>query len=376
MTAALPPIATAIATATTAATANPAPITWPDAARQAAFWRWFTPLAAAHQLDAASLAPASADASFRRYFRVQAAHGGSRIVMDAPPPQEDVRPFVDIARRISAAGLHAPAVLASDDAMGFVLLADLGAALYLPALQNATPAQADALMRDAVAALLTFQQRVDGTGLPAYDDALLRRELALFPDWCVAREFGISWTAAQHATWQRLCDSLVASALAQPLTTVHRDWMPRNLMVAQPNPGILDFQDAVQGPVTYDIASLLRDAFISWDEAQEIDWAARWWAQARDAGLLGQHPMASDFGECWRALEWMGLQRHLKILGIFCRLKHRDGKPAYSADLPRFFAYAGKVALRYRELKPLLALIEPMSAPLGIALTVTGLSMR
>lgn len=348
------------------------PIAWPDADRQAAFWRWFAPLAQAHQLDAGTLVPASADASFRRYFRVQSAGGISRIVMDAPPPQEDVRPFIDIARRILAAGLHAPEVLAADEALGFLLLTDLGSDLYLPALQQAGPAEADALMRGVLAALVQFQTRVDGSGLPAYDDALLRRELALFPEWCVAREHGITWTAAQAATWQRLCDVLVAGALAQPQVPVHRDWMARNLMLAEPRPGILDFQDAVLGPVTYDIASVLRDAFHSWDETQEIDWAVRWWQQARAAGLLGDHPMADDFGEAWRALEWMGLQRHLKVLGIFCRLKHRDGKPAYSADLPRFFGYASRVALRYRELKPLIALIEPMTG----ALTTTGFSMR
>ncbi len=353
-------------------TPAPAPIAWPDAGREAAFHRWFAPLAQSLSLDASTLAPASADASFRRYFRVQGAGGVSRIVMDAPPPQEDVRPFVDIAGRLHAAGLHVPEVLAADEAQGFVLLTDLGSTLYLSALQQADPAEADQLMRDAVAALLQFQQRVDATGLPAYDDALLRRELGLFPEWCVGREYGITWTAAQTAVWQRLCDSLVASALAQPRVPVHRDWMPRNLMVATPNPGILDFQDAVLGPVTYDIASLLRDAYLSWDEAQEIDWAARWWQQARAAGTFGDHAMAGDFGETWRALEWMGLQRHLKVLGIFCRLKHRDGKPAYSADLPRFFGYVTKVALRYRELKPLVALIEPMTG----ALTTTAFSMR
>ena len=350
----------------------PAALSWPDAGREAAFWHWFRPLAQAQGLDATTLAPASADASFRRYLRVLAADGSSRIVMDAPPPQEDVRPFVDVARRITAAGLHAPAVLDADETHGFVLLADLGSTLYLGALQAAAPAQADQLMREAVTALVQFQQRVDGSGLPAYDDALLRRELALFPEWCVGREYGISWTAAQQATWDKLCNTLVASALAQPTVVVHRDWMPRNLMVAEPNPGILDFQDAALGPVTYDMASLLRDAFLSWEEDQEIDWAARWWQQARAAGMLGEHVMASDFGECWRALEWMGLQRHLKVLGIFCRLKHRDGKPAYAADLPRFFAYATKVALRYRELKPLIALLEPMTG----SLTTTGFSMR
>jgi len=352
--------------------ASAATVSWPDADREAAFWRWFTPLAQIQGLDANSLAPASADASFRRYLRVLASDGSSRIVMDAPPPQEDVRPFIDVARRIQAAGLHAPAVLAADEAQGFVLLADLGSTLYLQALQGAEPAQADRLMRDAVTALVQFQQRVDSSGLPAYDDALLRRELALFPEWCVGREFGIHWTAAQQSTWDKLCGLLVVSALAQPQVAVHRDWMPRNLMVTEPNPGILDFQDAVLGPVTYDPASLLRDAFLSWPEDQEIDWAARWWQQARAAGVLGEHVMASDFGECWRALEWMGLQRHLKVLGIFCRLKHRDGKPSYADDLPRFFGYASKVALRYRELRPLVALLEPMTG----SLTTTAFSMR
>ena len=347
-------------------------IDWADPARETAFWHWLAPLATRLGLRMDTLAPASADASFRRYLRIQASDGRSLIVMDAPPPQEDVAPFVDIAARIRAAGLHAPEVLAVQAEQGFVLLTDLGRQLYLPALQQAAPAQADTLMRQAVAALVQFQQRMDGSGLPAYDDALLRRELQLVPDWCVQREHGIQWTATQQATWQRLCDLLVASALAQPQVVVHRDWMPRNLMLADPNPGILDFQDAVRGPVTYDIASLLRDAFQSWDEDLEIDWAARWWQQARAAGVLGDHPMASDFGEAWRALEWMGLQRHLKVLGIFCRLKHRDGKPAYSTDLPRFFAYASKVALRYRELKPLIGLIEPMTG----ALTRTGFSMR
>ncbi|MEK8051739.1 phosphotransferase [Ideonella sp. DXS22W] len=359
-----------------AAPAATSAIPWTDTAREAAFWRWFTPLAAREGLDAATLAPASADASFRRYLRVQGAGGRSCIVMDAPPPQEDVRPFVDIAGRIQRAGLHGPVVLDADATHGFLLLTDLGSELYLRAVQTADgkgPSErAEPLMRDAIAALLQWQQKVDATGLPEYDDALLRRELALFPDWCVAREFGITWTPQQQATWDTLCDRLVASALAQPQVAVHRDWMPRNLMVSTPNPGILDFQDAVRGPVTYDIASLLRDAFVSWEEEREIDWAVRWWQGARGAGLLGETALAEDFGECWRAIEWMGLQRHLKVLGIFCRLKHRDGKPAYSADLPRFFAYATKVAVRYRELAPLVRLIEPMSGPL----TTTGFSLR
>jgi aminoglycoside/choline kinase family phosphotransferase len=344
------------------------PVTWVDSERHAAFERWLSPLAAARGLDVATLRPASADASFRRYLRLEAANGASLIVMDAPPPQEDVRPFVHVASLIEAAGLHGPVVLASDAERGFLLLTDLGSTLYLDAMQAATPAQADALMRDAIRALVQWQLHVPASALPAYSAALLQRDLDLFPVWCVQREFGLSWTAAEQASWHRVSDALLASALAQPQVAVHRDWMPRNLMVADPNPAILDFQDAVCGPIAYDIASLLRDAFISWDEEREIDWAARYWQAARRATL----PVADDFGEFWRQLEWIGLQRHLKVLGIFCRLKHRDGKAKYSADLPRFFAYATKVAARYRELQPLLALLEPMS---GIK-PVLGYSMR
>jgi hypothetical protein len=336
-------------------------IAWTDAVRHQAFERWFAPLADQHRLDASTLRPASADASFRRYFRVDGANGASCIVMDAPPPQEDVRPFVHVAGLIGGAGLHGPQVLACDAELGFLLLSDLGQTLYLDALREATPKQADTLMRDAVRALVHWQGAVDPISLPPYDTALLGRELQLFPDWCVAREFERTWNDAQRAQWDRICKLLIDSALAQPQVAVHRDWMPRNLMVTEPNPGILDFQDAVRGPVTYDIASLLRDAFLSWDEEREIDWAARYWEQARRACLFGDHAMGDDFGEFWRALEWMGLQRHLKVLGIFCRLKHRDGKAKYAEDLPRFFAYATRVALRYRPLEPLLALIEPLA---------------
>ncbi|HEX6017599.1 MAG TPA: phosphotransferase [Burkholderiaceae bacterium] len=341
-------------------TAHADGVAWTDPARQRHFERWLEPLADRYALNTASLAPASADASFRRYLRIHSANR-SFIVMDAPPPHEDVRPFVDIARRIAAAGLHAPQVLAADEAQGFLLLSDLGRTLYLDALREATPADADRLMREAIAALVQWQQRVEPAGLPPYDEALLRRELQLFPDWCVQREFGVQWGSAELASWTRLSDLLVASALAQPRVVVHRDWMPRNLMRSDPNPGILDFQDAVVGPVTYDIACLLRDAFVSWDEEREIDWAVRWWQAARATPVLAGHAFADDFGECWRALEWMGLQRHLKVLGIFCRLKHRDGKPRYSTDLPRFFAYATRVALRYPPLAPLLPLLEPLS---------------
>ena len=316
-----------------------------------------------HGLRPETLTLASADASFRRYLRLQG-EAGTLIVMDAPPPQEDVRPFVHVAGLIEQAGLNAPRVLECDAGQGFLLLSDLGRTLYLDALRDGDAARADELLRAAVAALVQWQTRVPADTLPPYDEALLARELALFPEWCVQREFGITWSAAQQAVWDKTCGLLIASALAQPQVAVHRDWMPRNLMVAEPNPGILDFQDAVCGPVTYDLASLLRDAFLSWDEAREIDWAVRYWELARRDGVPLGDTLGADFGEFWRALEWMGLQRHLKVLGIFCRLKHRDGKAHYAQDLPRFFRYAARVAHRYGPLRPLIALLEPISGPL------------
>jgi aminoglycoside/choline kinase family phosphotransferase len=344
----------------TASPSPPSTIAWTLPARARAFTGWLAAVAGRHALVVASLRLASSDASFRRYFRVDRGDGASLVVMDAPPPQEDVRPFVHVAGLIAAAGLHAPRVLEADIANGFLLLDDLGSELYLDALLDAQArgesARADSLMRDAIAALVRWQTNVPGTALPPYDDALLRRELALFPEWCVARECGATWSSAETTVWTTACDQLVASALAQPRVAVHRDWMPRNLMVATPNPGILDFQDAVCGPIAYDVASLLRDAFVSWDEETELDWAVRYWQTARRAGL----PVSDDFGEFWRGLEWIGLQRHLKVLGIFSRLKHRDAKPAYSADLARFFGYAHKVASRYAALRPLSRLLEPL----------------
>lgn len=338
---------------------SPQPIAWADDRRRVLFEQWLDGIAPRHGLRARTLCPASADASFRRYFRIDGERG-SFIVMDAPPTHEDVQPFVHVAQLARSAGLNAPAIVEQDAAQGFLLLEDLGSRLYLSELQSAVQRGDDAtvtrLMRDATTALIVWQQRVDASTLPPYDEALLRREMQLFPDWCVEREFGLAWTSEQQAQWKATTDLLVHSALAQSTVAVHRDYMPRNLMVADPNPGILDFQDAVRGPISYDVASLLRDAFISWDEAQEIDWAVRYWEQAKKAGL----PVPGDFGDFWRQLEWMGLQRHLKVLGIFCRLKHRDGKPRYSEDLPRFFRYAHHVASRYNGLGPLARLLEPL----------------
>ena len=335
-------------------------IGWADPHREQAFQRWFEPAATRHGLLVTSLRAASSDASFRRYFRVDAGGGASYIVMDAPPPLEDVRPFVDIAARLARAGLNGPRTVEQDAANGFLLLSDLGTRLYLDELLAAQAAGDSAtittLMHDATQALVRWQRHGSVNGLPPYDDSLLRRELELFAQWCVQREFAVTWSEAQQRTWRSTCDLLVASALAQPQVAVHRDYMPRNLMVCSDNPGILDFQDAVCGPASYDPACLLRDAFISWDEALELDWAVRYWEAARKVGV----PLADDFGEFWRQLEWMGLQRHLKVLGIFCRLKHRDGKPKYSEDLPRFFSYAHKVATRYAPLRPLAGLLEPL----------------
>ena len=302
-----------------------------------------------------TLSVASADASFRRYFRVTRADGRSLIAMDAPPEHEDCAAFVHVARLLRAAGVNAPQVHAEDLAQGFLLLTDLGTVTYLDALDNAN---ADALMRDAIAALLKWQQATRDATLPPYDEALLRRELALFPDWYVGRHLKRELSAAQRAQWEALCAALVASALAQPPVYVHRDYMPRNLMLSEPNPGVLDFQDAVIGPITYDIASLTRDAFLSWDEARVLDWSVRYWEGAKRAGL----PVAADFAEHWRAQEWMGLQRHLKVLGIFARLTYRDGKARYVADAPRFLGYARAAARRYVALAPLARLLDELHA--------------
>ena len=298
--------------------------------------------------------PASADASFRRYFRISLPdRGDSRIVMDAPPAQEDCRPFIQVAELLRQAGLNAPTVLAQDLEQGFLLLTDLGATTYLAALQQ-DDASADALFSDATDALVAWQLASRPGVLPPYDRALLRRELDLFPDWYIARHLGLALAPQQREQLENIFALILASNLAQPAVYVHRDYMPRNLMLSAPNPGILDFQDAVYGPVSYDLASLVRDAFISWEEERALDWVVRYWDKARRAGL----PVGSDFGDFYRDLEWMGLQRHLKVLGIFARIKHRDGKPGYVEDAPRFLRYIRAVSARYNALAPLAHLLD------------------
>jgi aminoglycoside/choline kinase family phosphotransferase len=300
-----------------------------------------------------SLAPASADASFRRYFRV-ALPDATFIVMDAPPEQEDCRPFIRVAGLMAAAGLNVPAVLAQDLAQGFLLLSDLGSTTYLAALDDDN---ADALFSDAIDALIRWQLASREGVLPPYDETLLRRELDLFPEWYLRRHLGIELDALQRESLEAVFRLILSNNLAQPGTYVHRDYMPRNLMLTEPNPGVLDFQDAVYGPITYDVASLFKDAFISWEEQRVLNWTIRYWERAKLAGL----PVNGDFGEFYRDFEWMGLQRHLKVLGIFARICHRDGKPAYVKDTPRFLGYVRAVAGRYAPLSPLLRLLDQLA---------------
>ena len=305
------------------------------------------------------ITPASADASFRRYFRLAWPDGGTRILMDAPPGKENCQPFIHVAGLLADAGLAAPRVIDHDLDNGFLLLSDLGRIGYLDAL-NADLSLADTLMRPILDVLVQWQLATKASTLPPYDATLLRRELDLFPEWFLGRHLGYTLSDDEKSMLDRTFKFLINSALAQPKVFVHRDFMPRNLMVVESaetlTPGIIDFQDAVMGPIAYDVVSLFRDAFISWDEEQELDWVVRYWEKARAAGL----PVRSDFGDFWRDYELMGLQRHLKVLGIFCRLKYRDGKDKYSEDLPRFINYARKTAGRYVALKPLLTLLDAL----------------
>lgn len=325
---------------------------------------WLGTLPAAHGLRIDTVQPASADASFRRYFRLDSAGSGkpgTLVVMDAPPPQEDCRPFVHVAGLLNGAGVRAPQVLEQDLAQGFLLLTDLGLQTYLQSLRERDfdLAYANTLFRPAIHTLVRWQLASREGELPPYDEALLRRELSLFPDWYVDRHLQRPLDATQRESLDKVFKLLVDSALAQPRVYVHRDYMPRNLMVnaADPSqPGVLDFQDAVYGPITYDAASLLRDAFLSWDEEQELDWAVRYWEAARAAKL----PVDEDFGEFYRALEWMGAQRHLKVAGIFARLCYRDGKTGYVEDTPRFIAYLRRVCSRYNALAPLARLLDQL----------------
>ncbi len=290
------------------------------------------------------IAPASGDASFRRYFRIDTT-AGSLIAMDAPPPKEDVRPFVRVARLLERAGVSVPRMHAIDEERGFVLLDDFGNRCYRDELDANS---ADRLYRDAIEALVAFQQAIDGQagGLPPYGEELLRRELGLFREWFLERLSGIDLEAADQALLERVGTILVRSALEQPRVFVHRDYHCRNLMVCpQGNPGILDFQDAVIGPLTYDLVSLLRDCYIGWPEARVEGWVAYYLETARRRGL----PVPASEVRFRRWFDLMGMQRHLKAIGIFSRLALRDGKHGYLGDIPRTLAYVTDVCSRYPE---------------------------
>ncbi len=278
--------------------------------------------------------------------------------MDAPPAQEDCRPFIAVAAQLREAGLHVPTVLAQDLERGFLLLDDLGTQTWLHALPR-EPGAALAWFSDAIAALVRQQLQVSATNLPVYDEALLRRELALFPDWFVARHLGRAFTPVEAALWETVCERLLANALAQPQVFVHRDFMPRNLMVSTPNPGILDFQDAVRGPISYDVISLFKDAFLSWPQALVDEGLHIYWRHARDAGL----PLPDRVDEFAAQAERMGTQRHLKVLGIFARIRYRDGKPAYLEDAPRFIGYLRARVAVDKQMAPLGELMDHLGLP-------------
>lgn len=316
----------------------------PDARAEQAY-RWAL---ARLGLAEAAFAPASADASFRRYFRLR---DGDRswILMDAPPEHEDCRPFLKVGALLREAGVRVPEVLAEDLAQGFLLLSDLGTQTYLDVL---TPDNADALFPPAIDALVAWQRASRPGVLPEYDTALLERELALFPDWYLARHLGITLEGERLARWRAICGLLVDNALAQPRVYVHRDYMPRNLM-AGAVPGVLDFQDAVYGPIAYDPICLFKDAFLSWPEARVDGWLRLYHERAAKAGL--PVPAWPAFR---RDADWIGLHRHLKVAGIFARINYRDGKPKYLADTPRFIRYARTIAAKYPELAPLNALFD------------------
>ena len=325
---------------------------WDNPQRQAAFQNWLDGVAPLHSLRPETLSLASADASFRRYFRIQSG-AETCIIMDAPPDKENSQKFVQVAQLMAAAGIRVPRILDWDNALGFLLVSDMGPRTLMQTLDPLAPPPLDAYL-EATDILVRWQSASTPAVLPDYDAALLRRELDLFPQWYVDKYRQFALDNAQQSVLSAAFNTIVQENLSWPQVFVHRDFMPRNLMPSPQGLGVLDFQDAVYGPITYDIASLMRDAFLTWEEEFCLDVTIRYWEKARKAGL----PVGDDFGRFYRGVEWMGLQRHLKILGIFARLTLRDGKPQYLADTPRFIAYVRATCRRYRELGPLARLIE------------------
>ncbi len=372
-------------------------VAWTNPVRLLAFDTWLNGLQGAYGLNPATLRLASADASFRRYLRIDNIHQDSLVIMDAPPDKEDCEPFVRIAGLLRDAGLLVPEVLDWDQANGFMLLSDLGQHTMMEQIDPERPETNQRRYLQAVDALLAWQTASKPNVLPDYDAALLRRELDLFPQWYLREHKGLAISDAQKQILDKTFGTIIERCLAMPRCYVHRDFMPRNLMIPHAPPlrgslppqgadpagdgpapdrlmiphaavlagstpathlGVLDFQDAVYGPITYDIASLMRDAFLTWEEDFVIDITIRYWEKARKLGLMDFEDWHTDFGAFYRAVEWMGLQRHLKVAGIFARLTLRDGKPKYLADAPRFIHYIRSTAHRYRELTPLLRLID------------------
>ncbi|WP_159879972.1 MULTISPECIES: N-acetylmuramate/N-acetylglucosamine kinase AmgK [Aquitalea] len=295
---------------------------------------------------------AAADADFRRYFRAHFPDGTSRIVMDAPPEKMNTDAYVKVCEVFAM--VNVPEIIARDRDQGFILLEDLGKVTLLAALEHdARPLVHRHLLLEAVDTLVQLQQASQPGVLPEYDEALLRRELSLFPEWFCAKELGKPLNYAQRQLWDAGCEKLLAAILPQSKVYVHRDFIVRNLMLTTERPGVLDFQDAVYGPISYDLVSLLRDAFIEWEEDFVLDIAIRYWEKARAVGL----PVPESVDDFYRDFEWMGVQRHLKVAGIFARLYHRDGKEKYRSEIPRFIKYLKRTTRRYQELAPIYQLL-------------------
>lgn len=326
--------------------------------RHHALLSWLETLTDLAELDLASLAPASSDASFRRYYRVQSAQG-TLIVMDAPPPHENCSPFVDVTARLQAAGVTVPNILAHDITQGFMLLTDLGRQTYYDQIQaGLSDAVLQGLYHDALD-MLVKMQTADHAGLAAFDQDRLMTELQLFPEWYVTKHCQTELTDKEHVVLQRIFAELAKQMANEPYVLVHRDFHSPNLMVCDElsglaNPGVLDYQDALSGAISYDIASLVFDARTTWEEPQQLDWAIRYWERARTASL----PVSDDFAVFHQQYEWSGLQRNLRILGVFARLHHRDGKPQYLAHIPRVLGYVRQVAGRYQAFSGLMRLLD------------------
>lgn len=331
--------------------------------RQTALHAWFRPALrnafAEHEWGSPSegeLSAASADASFRRYFRWT---DGSRslIVMDAPPEHEDTRPFLKVAQLLTEAGVRVPQIYSADVEQGFVLLEDVGSRTFLEAMdEGMLPEERQRLFHSAVDQLIAWQLSSRSGVLPDYDEAVLRRELALFPDWFVSRHLGRTLDTSEQDDWNAACDVLLGSILAEPMVFVHRDYMPRNLMASTGTPAVLDFQDALYGPLSYDVSCLFADAFFSWPPVERAAWIQVYWSKAREAGL----PVPEEFGDFLDQSRLMSAQRHLKVLGIFARIRYRDGKPRYLEDAPRFVGYLREACAADARLAPLERLLDSL----------------